>query len=96
MRAATGPDFPLSFRSSQFKVVDYGAALAARVREGRVDLVGVGRMHIANHDFVSKVRDGRFGDLTLFNKRRHLAEVMAAVEDSGVGLVEESRKVTPE
>jgi len=183
MRAATGADFPLSFRFSQFKEVDYGAtiardpqdlagmlavmraagidlfnvssrrwykpewpdsaqpdwtiaewtrsltdapvmtcgsvglnvemfanlfddeepselsiardlaALAGRVREGRVDLVGVGRMHIANNDFVQKVRDGRLAELALFNKRLHLAEVMAAVEESGPGFVEESRKV---
>jgi 2,4-dienoyl-CoA reductase-like NADH-dependent reductase (Old Yellow Enzyme family) len=68
------------------------AGLADRVRQGRIDLVGVGRMHIANNDFVRKVREGRWGELALFNKRVHLAEVMAAVEESGPGFVEESRK----
>ena len=63
--------------------------LAARVRRGTLDLVGVGRMQIANHDFVNKVRARRFGEIVLFNKARHLAEAMAAVEP---GFVEESRK----
>ena len=64
--------------------------LAQRVRESRVDLVGVGRMHIANHDFVNKVRNGRIRELALFNKHVHLAEAMAAVEP---GFVEQGRKV---
>jgi 2,4-dienoyl-CoA reductase-like NADH-dependent reductase (Old Yellow Enzyme family) len=63
--------------------------LAKRVHTGTLDLVGVGRMHIANNDFVGKVRAGRFGELALFNKTVHLAEAMAAVEP---GFVEESRK----
>ncbi|HUK02411.1 MAG TPA: hypothetical protein VLW26_09055 [Steroidobacteraceae bacterium] len=64
--------------------------LADRVARGRLDLVGVGRTHIANNDFVSKVREGRFHELQLFNKATHLMEAMAAVES---GFVEESRKV---
>jgi 2,4-dienoyl-CoA reductase-like NADH-dependent reductase (Old Yellow Enzyme family) len=63
--------------------------LAERIRRGSLDLVGVGRMHIANNDFVRKVRDGRYRDLELFNKTTHLMEAMAAVEP---GFVEESRK----
>ena len=63
--------------------------LAQRVRRGTLDLVGVGRMHIANNDFVSKVREGRYRELALFNKTTHLMEAMAAVEP---GFVEESRK----
>jgi len=63
--------------------------LAQRVRRGTLDLVGVGRMHIANNDFVSKVREGRYRELALFNKATHLMEAMAAVEP---GFVEESRK----
>jgi len=63
--------------------------LADRVRRGSLDLVGVGRMHIANNDFVNKVREGRYGELELFNKATHLMEAMAAVEP---GFVEESRK----
>jgi len=64
-------------------------ALAERVEQGTLDLVGVGRMHIANNDFVNKVRDRRFHELALFNKSTHLAEAMAAVEP---GFVEEGRK----
>jgi 2,4-dienoyl-CoA reductase-like NADH-dependent reductase (Old Yellow Enzyme family) len=63
--------------------------LADRVRRGTLDLVGVGRMHIANNDFVNKVRQGRLRELALFNKATHLMEAMAAVEP---GFVEESRK----
>jgi 2,4-dienoyl-CoA reductase-like NADH-dependent reductase (Old Yellow Enzyme family) len=65
--------------------------LAERVTRGTLDLVGVGRMHIANNDFVNKVRAGRFEDLVLFNKRIHLMEAMAALEP---GFVEESHKNT--
>ena len=65
--------------------------LAARVTRGTLDLVGVGRMHIANNDFVNKVRAGRCDDLVLFNKHTHLMEALAAVEP---GFVEESRKNT--
>jgi 2,4-dienoyl-CoA reductase-like NADH-dependent reductase (Old Yellow Enzyme family) len=64
------------------------ARLADCVRRGTVDLVGVGRMHIANNDFVNKVREGRYRELVLFNKTHHLMEAMAAVEP---GFVEESR-----
>jgi 2,4-dienoyl-CoA reductase-like NADH-dependent reductase (Old Yellow Enzyme family) len=63
--------------------------LAGRVRRGTLDLVGVGRTHIANNDFVNKVRARRFDELALFNKTTHLAEAMAAVEP---GFVEEGRK----
>jgi 2,4-dienoyl-CoA reductase-like NADH-dependent reductase (Old Yellow Enzyme family) len=63
--------------------------LAGKVRRGTLDLVGVGRAHIANNDFVNKVRARRFNDLALFNKTVHLAEAMAAVEP---GFVEEGRK----
>jgi 2,4-dienoyl-CoA reductase-like NADH-dependent reductase (Old Yellow Enzyme family) len=63
--------------------------LAERVGRGSLDLVGVGRMHIANNDFVNKVREGRYRELALFNKTTHLMEAMAAVEP---GFVEESRK----
>ena len=63
--------------------------LAERVRQGRLDLVGIGRMHIANNDFVNKVRAGRFAELALFNKSVHLAQALAALEP---GFVEESHK----
>ncbi len=65
-------------------------ALAERVERGTLDLVGVGRMHIANNDFVNKVRERRFQELALFNKRVHLAEAMSAIEPGG--FVEESRR----
>jgi 2,4-dienoyl-CoA reductase-like NADH-dependent reductase (Old Yellow Enzyme family) len=64
-------------------------ALAERIERGTLDLAGVGRMHIANNDFVNKIRDRRFHELALFNKSVHLAEAMVAVEP---GFVEESRK----
>ncbi len=67
------------------------AFLGERVARGTLDLVGVGRMHIANNDFVNKVRAGRFEDLVLFNKRIHLMEAVAALEP---GFVEEGRKNT--
>jgi len=66
------------------------AFLAERVRRGTIDLVGVGRMHIANNDFVDKVRAGNLQELALFNKSIHLAEAMEAIEPGG--FVEESRK----
>ena len=66
------------------------AFLAERVRRGTIDLVGVGRMHIANNDFVEKIRAGRLHELALFNKGTHLAEAMEALEPGG--FVEESRK----
>jgi 2,4-dienoyl-CoA reductase-like NADH-dependent reductase (Old Yellow Enzyme family) len=65
--------------------------LAERVRRGTLDLVGVGRTHIANNDFVNKVRDGRFHELELFSKRVHLMEAMAAMEP---GFVEDGHKNT--
>lgn len=66
--------------------------LAARMREGRIDLVGVGRMHIANPDFVAKVRAGRFSELALFRKQVHLADLGEAIAAEEPGFVEESRK----
>jgi 2,4-dienoyl-CoA reductase-like NADH-dependent reductase (Old Yellow Enzyme family) len=66
--------------------------LARRVRDGRIDLVGVGRMHIANHDFVNKVRDGRFSEIALFRKQVHLADLGEAIAAEEPGFVEQSRK----
>lgn len=67
------------------------AWLAERMRHGTIDLVGVGRMHIANNDFVNKVRARRFGEIDLFQKHVHLAELGAALAEGEPGLVEESR-----
>jgi len=66
--------------------------LAARVSRGTLDLVGVGRMHIANNDFVNKVRAGRLDELVLFSKHAHLAALNAAIEEGEPGFVEEGRK----
>ena len=66
--------------------------LAARVADGTLDLVGVGRMHIANNDFVNKVRAGRVHELALFNKHTHLAALAAAIEEGEPGFVEQGRK----
>ena len=159
MRDAIGPELVLSFRFSQFKEVDYGAAIARdpddlrgmitlmrhpdwsiaqwtrsftdaavmttgsvglnvemfadlfdgqdpselsvssdlrelgeRVAHGTLDLVGIGRMHIANNDFVAKVRAGRMHELALFNKHTHLAALAAAIEEGEPGFVEQGRK----
>jgi 2,4-dienoyl-CoA reductase-like NADH-dependent reductase (Old Yellow Enzyme family) len=67
------------------------AEVAARILRGSLDLVGVGRMHIANPDFVNRVLAGQFAALQLFNKQRHLAELGNALEAEGPGLVTESR-----
>jgi 2,4-dienoyl-CoA reductase-like NADH-dependent reductase (Old Yellow Enzyme family) len=67
-------------------------ALAARVQRGSVDLIGVGRMHIANPDFVNKVRARRYAELELFNKQKHLAALGEAIGDEEPGFVEEGRK----
>jgi len=63
--------------------------LAERVHRGTLDLVGAGRMHIANNDFVNKVREGRFRDLELFSKKTHLMEVFENLEP---GFQEEGRR----
>ena len=63
--------------------------LADRVRRGTLDLVGVGRTHIANNDFVNKVRAGRFHEIALFNKTRISPKPWPRSEP---GFVEESRK----
>lgn len=63
--------------------------LVRRFEAGEFDLVGVGRMHIANADFVTKVREGRLGELRLYNKAVDLKHLMAQVVP---GPVEEGRK----
>jgi 2,4-dienoyl-CoA reductase-like NADH-dependent reductase (Old Yellow Enzyme family) len=65
--------------------------VASRVAQGEFDLIGVGRAHVANSDFVRKVREGRFGEIELFNKGRHLARHVATPDEAGV--VEKYRKV---
>jgi 2,4-dienoyl-CoA reductase-like NADH-dependent reductase (Old Yellow Enzyme family) len=178
IRAATGPDFPISLRFSQFKEVDYGgrvfetpeelaefaalaksagvdllnvssrrfakpewperhatrgiagwtrllgglpvvttgsvgldkdmfadlfdgadpalrlaadlAELLRRVAAGEFDLVGVGRMQIANSDFVARLASGRFDALRLYRKSVDLAHLFDRLEP---GMVEEGRKI---
>jgi len=63
--------------------------LVRRFEAGEFDLVGIGRMHIANADFVKKVREGRLGELRLYNKAVDLKHLMAQVVP---GAVEEGRK----
>jgi 2,4-dienoyl-CoA reductase-like NADH-dependent reductase (Old Yellow Enzyme family) len=65
------------------------AELARRFNAGEFDMVGVGRMHIANADFVTKVREGRFDALRLYNKAVDLKHLMEQVVP---GAVEEHRK----
>jgi len=63
--------------------------LVRRFEAGEFDLVGVGRMHIANADFVNKVRDGRLDELRLYNKAVDLKHLMEQIVP---GAVEEGRK----
>lgn len=63
--------------------------LVRRFAAGEFDLVGIGRMHIANPDFVSKLREGRFDELRLYNKAVDLRHLMEQIVP---GAVEESRK----
>jgi 2,4-dienoyl-CoA reductase-like NADH-dependent reductase (Old Yellow Enzyme family) len=64
--------------------------LVRRFKAGEFDLVGVGRMHIANADFVNKVRDGRLDELKLYQKAVDLRHLMEQIVP---GPVEEGRKV---
>lgn len=60
-----------------------------RFASDEFDLVGVGRMHIANPDFVTRVREGRLDSLRLYNKAVDLKHLMEQVVP---GAVEEGRK----
>ena len=65
------------------------AELARRFAADEFDLVGIGRMHIANADFVTKVREGRLDELRLYNKAVDLKHLMEQIVP---GAVEEGRK----
>lgn len=65
------------------------AELIRRFAAGEFDLVGVGRMHIANADFATKLREGRLDDLRLYNKAVDLRHLMEQIVP---GAVEEGRK----
>ncbi len=80
-----------------FEGEDPGLAIAADLAEllrrfaaGEFDLVGVGRMHIANPDFVRKLAEGRLDELRLYNKKVDLGHLFAQIEP---GMMEEGRKV---
>jgi 2,4-dienoyl-CoA reductase-like NADH-dependent reductase (Old Yellow Enzyme family) len=64
-------------------------ALVRRFETGEFDLVGVGRMHIANADFVNKLRDGRLDELRLYSKAVDLKHLMEQIVP---GPVDEGRK----
>jgi len=66
------------------------AELVQRLRAGEFDLVGIGRMQIANPDFVAKLAEGRIGALKLYNRQVDLGHLFAQIEP---GMMEESRKV---
>lgn len=65
------------------------AELLRRFEAGEFDLVGVGRMHIANADFVTKLREGRLSDLKLYRKAVDLKHLMEQIVP---GPVAEGRK----
>lgn len=48
--------------------------IESRLEKGEFDLVAIGRGHIANNDFVTKVREGRFGELQAFDKSKLLPD----------------------
>lgn len=66
------------------------AELARRMDLGEFDLVGVGRMHIANPDFVARIAAGEADQLRLYQKAVDLKHLVGSMEP---GLVEEGRKV---
>jgi 2,4-dienoyl-CoA reductase-like NADH-dependent reductase (Old Yellow Enzyme family) len=66
------------------------AELVRRFRGGEFDLVGIGRMQIANPDFVRHLAEGRIHALRLYNKQVDLGHLFAQIEP---GMMEESRKV---
>ena len=67
------------------------AELLRRFVAGEFDLVGVGRMQIANPDFVAKLASGRLDALRLYRKSVDLGHLFGLLEP---GLIEEGRKVT--
>jgi 2,4-dienoyl-CoA reductase-like NADH-dependent reductase (Old Yellow Enzyme family) len=67
------------------------AELLRRFVAGEFDLVGVGRMQIANPDFVAKLANGRLDALRLYRKSVDLGHLFAQLEP---GLIEEGRKIT--
>lgn len=66
------------------------AELARRMAAGEFDIVGVGRMHIANPDFVARIAAGDAASLRVYNKAVDLKHLFDKIVP---GLVEESRKI---
>ena len=66
------------------------AELARRMQAGEFDIVGIGRMHIANPDFVARVMAGDLDRLRLYSKSVDLAHLFEQIVP---GLMEEGRKV---
>ncbi|MEO0062139.1 MAG: hypothetical protein RLZZ08_699 [Pseudomonadota bacterium] len=64
--------------------------LARRMAAGEFDLVGVGRMHIANPDFVNRIAAGDLAALRVYNKAVDLKHLFEKIVP---GLVEEGRKI---
>lgn len=64
--------------------------LARRMEQGEFDIVGVGRMHIANPDFVSRIAAGDAASLRVYNKAVDLKHLFEKIVP---GLVEEERKI---
>ncbi len=67
------------------------AELLRRFAAGEFDLVGIGRMQIANPDFVAKLASGGLDALRLHRKSVDLGHLFDRLEP---GLIEESRKIT--
>lgn len=66
------------------------AELARRMIAGEFDLVGVGRMHIANPDFVNRIAAGDAASLRVYSKAVDLKHLFEKIVP---GLVEEGRKI---
>lgn len=64
--------------------------IVRRISANEFDLIGIGRAHIANADFVKKVYEQRLDDIIVFNKANHLGEF---VEEWEKGVVDASRKI---
>jgi 2,4-dienoyl-CoA reductase-like NADH-dependent reductase (Old Yellow Enzyme family) len=67
------------------------AELLHRFAAGEFDLVGVGRMQIANPDFVARLASGSLDTLRLYRKAVDLGHLFDKLEP---GMLEEGRKIT--
>jgi 2,4-dienoyl-CoA reductase-like NADH-dependent reductase (Old Yellow Enzyme family) len=67
------------------------AELLRRFAANEFDLVGVGRMQIANPDFVARLASGRLDSLRLYRKAVDLGHLFGQLEP---GMLEEGRKIS--